>query len=273
MKMKFSIFLTLFVIAISANIVFAQRYNRDYTALYRFYNKKSNNHLYTTDCKEKEDVLRGGEYVYEGVEGYVSPTQRRGTIPLYRLYLGGVRHFYTIDYTEANNLQRDYSNKSEGIAGYVSERKTRDTMPFYRLYGNNRHFYTTDEQEKNSVMQNGSSLESIAGYLFTSGRNDCDYGAPIDNGTPVLYAGTNFDGAAVAIDRDWSDNQDWDGSPNTIRSIRVPQGWYLVIYTKKNYGGKSYNINSNITFAPGDQWYNKIRSIKVYRGNPPIQPR
>lgn len=90
---------------------------------------------------------------------------------------------------------------------------------------------------------------------------------------PVIYAGTNFDGAAEAVERDKAELRDWDGSPHTIRSIRVPDGWYFVLYTKKNFRGKSYNLNSNITFAPGDQWYNKIRSIKVYKGKPPIQPR
>jgi hypothetical protein len=90
---------------------------------------------------------------------------------------------------------------------------------------------------------------------------------------PVLYAGTNFDGPAEAIERDKAQLVDWDGSPHTIRSIRVPQGWYLVAYTKKNFGGKPYNLNTNITFAPGDELYNKIRSIKVSQGRPPIQPR
>lgn len=90
---------------------------------------------------------------------------------------------------------------------------------------------------------------------------------------PVIYAGTNFDGAAEAIERDQANLVDWDGSPHTIRSIRVPDGWYFVLYARKNFRGKSYNVNSNITFAPGDEWYNKIRSIKVYKETPPKQPR
>lgn len=96
---------------------------------------------------------------------------------------------------------------------------------------------------------------------------------PIVEGFSVLYAGTNFDGSAEAIEVDKAELKDWDGSPHTIRSMRVPQGWYLVVYTKRNFRGDSYNINSNMTFAPGDQWCNKIRSIKVYKGKPPIQPR
>ncbi len=52
---------------------------------------------------------------------------------------------------------------------------------------------------------------------------------------PVLYAGTNFNGAAEAVERDKAELRDWDGSPHTIRSMRVPQGWYFVVYTKKNF--------------------------------------
>ncbi len=96
---------------------------------------------------------------------------------------------------------------------------------------------------------------------------------PVTKSFPVIYAGTNFDGAAEAVERDKSELADWDGSPHTIRSIRVPDHWYFVLYSKKNFRGKSYNLNSNITFAPGDAWYNKIRSIKVYEGTPPKQPR
>lgn len=90
---------------------------------------------------------------------------------------------------------------------------------------------------------------------------------------PVIYAGTNFDGAAEAIERDQANLSDWNGSPHTIRSTRVPDGWYFVLYARRNFRGKSYNLSSNITFAPGDEWYNKIRSIKVYKRTPPKQPR
>lgn len=96
---------------------------------------------------------------------------------------------------------------------------------------------------------------------------------PAPSGFPVIYAGTNFDGAAEAIERDQPNLADWDGSPHTIRSMRVPDNWFFVLYAKRNFRGRSYNVSSNMTFAPGDDWYNKIRSIKVYRGTPPKQPR
>lgn len=96
---------------------------------------------------------------------------------------------------------------------------------------------------------------------------------PEPNSFPVLYAGTNYDGAAEAIEVDKLQLKSWDGSPHTIRSMRVPNGWYSVLYTTSNFRGNSYNLNSNITFAPDDAWYNKIHSIKVRKGTPPEQPR
>lgn len=96
---------------------------------------------------------------------------------------------------------------------------------------------------------------------------------PSPSSFPVIYAQPNYQGPAEAIERDFAGNRDWEGSPHRIRSIRVPQGWYLVLYDKRNFRGKSYNLNSDWTPQPGDYWYGRIKSIKVYKGTPPKQPR
>ncbi len=96
---------------------------------------------------------------------------------------------------------------------------------------------------------------------------------PISGSFPVIYAQANFQGPAEAIERGFAGRRDWEGSPHRIRSIRVPQGWFLVLYDKRNFRGKSYNLTSDWTPQPGDYWYGRIKSIKVYKGNPPIQPR
>jgi len=96
---------------------------------------------------------------------------------------------------------------------------------------------------------------------------------PTSGSFPVIYAQANLQGPAEAIERDFAGHRDWEGSPHRIRSIRVPQGWYLVVYDKRNFRGKSYNVNSDWTPQPGDYWYGRIKSIKVYQGKPPIQPR
>ena len=96
---------------------------------------------------------------------------------------------------------------------------------------------------------------------------------PSPSGFPVIYAQENFQGPAEAVERDFAGSKDWEGSPHRIRSIRVPQGWYLVLYDKRNFRGKSYNLNSDWMPQPGDYWYGRIKSIKVYKGTPPKQPR
>ena len=268
--------LTAFVCLLALQSFAAAQFGKsNYVALYRLYSSQSLDHIYTTNCGEKDQLLRDGSYVYEGVAGYMAASQERRTTPLYRMLLSSGEHFYTIDENELKTLAQDYANKSEGIVGYVATGNNRNTLPFYRLISGDRHLYTTNEQEKNDFLRNSNGqLEKLSGYLWTSGSDNCDYSTtPVAGNYPTIYAGTNFDGAAEAVERDWSNYKNWDGSPNTIRSIRVPRGWYLVLYTGKNFRGKSYNVNSDITFSSRDQWYNRIRSIRVYQGNPPPQPR
>ena len=253
----------------------AAQSNNDYVALYRLYNAQTRDRVYTTSCDERNTIVRSG-FADEGVAGYVASRQLRRTTPLYRLLLSSGEHFYTTDLQEMTNLSQTAGNKSEGIVGYVANSQVRRTVPFYRLLGSDRHLYTTNEQEKNNFLQTaGNKSEGVAGYIWSSGRNQCDGGgvSPIPGNFPVIYAQANFQGPAQAIERDFAGSGDWEGNPHVIRSIRVPQGWYLVLYEKRNYKGKSYNLNADWTPQPGDGWYGKIKSIKVYRGNPPIQPR
>ncbi len=96
---------------------------------------------------------------------------------------------------------------------------------------------------------------------------------PAPNSFPVIYAQANFQGPAEAVERDFAGRRDWEGSPHQIRSIRVPQGWYLVLYSKQNFRGKSYNLDRDWTPQQGDWWNGRIKSIKVYKGTPPKPPR
>ena len=240
----------------------------DYVALYRLFNSENDDHLYTTDCNEKENLLRDGSYVFEGISGYVSTRQTRRTLPLYRMLLSSGEHFYTTDKKEVNELIRDQGNTSEGVVGYVADEQSRNTLPFYRLINGERHLYTTDEREKNNLMRNaGSRLEETEGYLWTSGRDSCDSRA--GNDYPVIYSKTDFRGASQIIENDWNVNNDWDGSPNMIRAIRVPQGWYVAIYERRNFRGKSFVMTNDAVFTNDNEWYNRIGSIRVSRGNPP----
>lgn len=259
--------LLLFVCTASAQIIG----QKDAVALYRLYNSKSGDHLYTTSCQEKDNVIRSGSYVYEGLAGYISTRQARRTVALYRLQLANGRHFYTTDVNEMNTLTANGGNISEGITGYLADESVRNTSPFYRLVSGDKHFYTTDDQEKNDFLRNGNAgrLEGTIGYLWRSGDNPCDYGNSEQNDYPTIYSGTNFDGESLVIKKDWNVNNDWDGSPNTISSIRVPRGWYIVIYRRENFRGESYDISTDTVFNRNNDWRNRIRSIKVYKGRPP----
>jgi hypothetical protein len=249
--------------------------NQDYTALYRLYNSQERRHLYTTSCEEKNSVTQIGSHIYEGIAGYVAVRQMRGTTPLYRLLLSSGGHFYTTNDAEMRSLTQNPANRLEATVGYLATSQTRNTQPFYRLAGVNRHFYTTNEAERNSYLQTaGNKDEGVTGYIWTFGMSPCDGNQPPVAGSfPIIYAQADFQGPSQAVERDFSGNKDWEGSPHRIRSIRVPQGWYLVLYDKRNFRGKSYNLNSDWTPQAGDYWNGRIKSIKVYQGTPPKQPR
>jgi hypothetical protein len=276
MKNTKLVLFALFVLVLAGNGATAQfDRKQDYVALYRLYNSQAQDHLYTTNCDEKDTLIRNGAYAYEGVAGYLAMRQQRRTEPLYRLILENGRHFYTADSSEMNNLTRRAGNKSEGIVGYMASEQIRNTAPLYRLVNNDaKHFYTTNEQEKDAFLQSGGRLEGTTGYLWTTGSNRCDYNnSPGANSAPTVYAGTGFDGASQIIERDWNVTGDWDGSPNMIGAIRVPRGWYVVIYRRENFRGKSFVMSNDAVFTRDNVWYNRIRSIKVYKGELPPELR
>ena len=89
---------------------------------------RPSNHFYTTNIHEIGTSTPGvkGKYGYtsEGIAGYCYPTNRPGTIPLYRYYkANGSDHFYTTDILEVRTAiygQLGYHGyKSEGIACWV----------------------------------------------------------------------------------------------------------------------------------------------------------
>lgn len=246
--------------------------NEDYTALYRLYNSQNKLHLYTTSCEEKNTVTQSGGYIYEGIAGYVAIRQMRRTTPLYRLYLSSGEHFYTTNDAEMRTLTQNPANRLVATVGYLATSQARNTQPFYRLAGVDRHFYTTNESEKNTYLQTGGNKdEGVSGYIWTAGLNSCDSGSTGDY--PVVYSRTDFSGASQIIEKDWNVSDDWDGSPNIIGAIRVPRGSYVVIYAKRNFRGKSFVMSNDAVFTRDNEWYNRIRSIKVYKGELPPELR
>jgi hypothetical protein len=132
--------------------------------------------------------------------------------------------------------------------------------------------------EESSMMASLAVLFTLVGLLFgawDAGRLEGGQATPLAKsaGVPMIYAQSDLQGAARAIDRDFSGHSSWEGKPHRIRSIRVPPGWHVVLYSQRNFRGRSEKLSSSWTPQPRDYWYGRIRSIKVYKGNPPKQAR
>lgn len=92
---------------------------------------------------------------------------------------------------------------------------------------------------------------------------------PTSGDFPIIYAQANYQGPAEAIENGYAGRSDWEGSPHRIRSIRVPAGWKLTLYTERNYRGTETTIASSISWNSGDWWNGRVRSIRVSRDNAP----
>jgi hypothetical protein len=148
-------------------------------------------HFYTANKAERDSVLKnlnygtydfdggGGfssiSFLDEGIEGYLSPTQVPGTVPLYRLYKEPMKHFYTADAKEKSRAISKYGYRFENIVGYVSAVQIPGTTPLYRAYRatvgktGDDHFYTIKEDEKFGALHKyGYVDDGITCYVWTS---------------------------------------------------------------------------------------------------------
>jgi hypothetical protein len=97
--------------------------------LYRFWSDQYQGHFYTMNEAEKNDVIvrYQGIWNYEGVVGYVLPTQnssRPAAKPVYRFWSPVYnRHFYTISEDEKNMVIRTWPNEwhYEGVAYWAEQ--------------------------------------------------------------------------------------------------------------------------------------------------------
>ncbi|MBV8230254.1 MAG: hypothetical protein JO329_09760 [Planctomycetaceae bacterium] len=98
----------------------------------------------------------------EGISGYVFPTPRTGTAPLFRWFrTGRGDHFYTTDPAEPDRG----NHLAEGIACHVFDRPMPQTVPLYRWAGPREHFYTT-AADGEMVYRLGYRLEGVACFLY-----------------------------------------------------------------------------------------------------------
>jgi len=96
--------------------------------LYRYYHEANKDHFYTSNAAEIGTTTPGQVghhgYKFEGLLGYVSPTEFFGSIPIYRYYHETHHnHFYTTNAAEIGTTTPgqvgNHGYKSEGISGYV----------------------------------------------------------------------------------------------------------------------------------------------------------
>lgn len=113
-------------------------------AVYRVYNTRTGEHLYTASLTEAQSLVDGG-WTDEGVCWYISGS---GT-PVYRFY-NGKEHFWTTD-----PKGERFGGHSEGQAW-----KTSGSTPVYRFIKGSGHFYTTDPNGEKF----GGRREGVAFY-------------------------------------------------------------------------------------------------------------
>ncbi len=134
------------------------------TSLYRLFNKRIQDHFYTTNSAEKDRAIQHFGYRDEGVLGQVSLTSQAGTTPLFRLFNARLKnHFYTTNQPEADSVKKlGYAN--EGIVGYVS---VTTGQPIYRAYKvrSGDHFYTRNLAEFNDALRHGYIAEANIGFV------------------------------------------------------------------------------------------------------------
>ncbi len=89
--------------------------------LFRLYSSKSSDHYYTANASNRDTVLGRGNYVSDGIAGYVYADQECGTVPLYRLYNSDILdNFFTTDEAEVFDFVDQLGYENRGITAYVN---------------------------------------------------------------------------------------------------------------------------------------------------------
>lgn len=134
----------------------------------RLYNAYNGDHLYSADANEVKALSKAG-YVDEGILGK-TPSD---VVIVWRLYNASTgEHLTTASYDEATELLKQGNNLSDGTksgwqcegAGFVAYKAgTPGKVPVYRLHqSNSYHHFTTDENEKKTLVSQGWKDEGVA---------------------------------------------------------------------------------------------------------------
>lgn len=141
--------------------------------VYRMYNVRSSEHLYTTNFWEYDLCGEEGyeDWVQEDIAWYAPRSSSR---PVYRLYNPGLGdHHYTANAAERDVLIANHGWRSEGIAFYSADKTRPGAAPIYRVYNGGlkrgQHHYTMSTGERKALTTlHGWRDEGVDFYGFRS---------------------------------------------------------------------------------------------------------
>ena len=143
--------------------------------LYRMYNTKTSEHLWTKSAKEYESAGSGSyaDWKAEGVAWYVPVSSAK---PVYRLYnTKSGDHHYTTSLAERDKLVSSGQWRDEGIAFYSASKKDTNTITIYRVYNSRlkrgQHHYTKSAAERDSLVKNSGWKDEGVGFYGYSSAN------------------------------------------------------------------------------------------------------
>ncbi len=134
--------------------------------VYRMYNKRTSEHLYTKSISEYNSCGVGNYRDWRG-EGIAWFAPKSSSTPVYRLYNRGLLvHHYTSSRAERDMLVRKHGWRYEGVAFYSDDAHG---VPLYRLYNGSirpsQHHYTSSAGERDTLMYNyGWDYEGVNFY-------------------------------------------------------------------------------------------------------------
>ena len=173
---------TMLVLAFAPKIAYGEQF------VYRLYNWRTSEHLYTTNKKEYDTLptQTKGDWEREGV-AWIAPDS--SSTPVYRLYNKGLGdHHYTASENERDTLIKKYGWNDEKIAFYSDDAHT---IAIFRVYNGRlkrgQHHYTTNHGEARDLIKRyGWKDEGIAFYAVDDGD---DVDVDVDVPTNTYYKG------------------------------------------------------------------------------------
>ena len=140
----------------------------DRVPVYRMYNTKTSEHMYTRSAKEYNSCGSGSyaDWRAEGVAWYAPKVSAK---PVYRLYnLKSGDHHYTTSANEKAKLIGSGQWRDEGVAFYSAQKDDGSSIPIYRVYNGKlkrgQHHYTKSAAERDSLVKNSGWRDEGVGF-------------------------------------------------------------------------------------------------------------